>query len=183
MTTITGSGQFTINAAADRIESNEWLRGFIDRYIAAWSLKDGAAVSTCMTEDAIWHEPTTAKPVEGRCRVADFVSETVRTFPDICHSNPFPPVITADAKAALVPWRITGTHLGVIDPPGFAGTGKTIDVFAIDIWQFRSGLIWRGQSIWNLAEMLQQLGIMPARGSAAERALARAQRWRSKVGL
>jgi steroid delta-isomerase-like uncharacterized protein len=183
MTTATASGQFTLSTCADQIESNEWLHAFLDRYVAAWRSKDGAGISACVTEDTIWHDPSVPDPIEGRRGVADFVATSLRTFPDMAYSAAFSPVITGDAMAALVPWRITGTHQGMIEPPGFAGTGRRIDIFAIDIWQFRSGLIWRSQSIWNLAEMLEQLEIMPARGSAAERAFAQAQRWRSKLGI
>lgn len=179
----TSSGNFAVDAGADRIESTEWLREFVERYDFAWKSLDGDAVAACATEDTIWHEPSVPQPVQGRAAVADFVVATTRTFPDISMSSRFSPVITEDGLAAIVAWRMTGTHLGAIDPPGFAGTGKCIDMLAIDIWQFRSGLIWRSRSTWDLAEMLQQLGIMPQRGSAAERALVHTQRWRSKLGL
>ncbi|MRH87972.1 MMPL family transporter [Nocardia sp. SYP-A9097] len=111
------------------------------------------------------------------------IADTIGTFPDISYSTPFPPAITGNSNIAVVPWRMTGTHLGLIEPPGFAATGKTVDLLVLDIWQFRSGLICRCRSIWDLAEMLQQLGIMPTCGSAAERAFAQAQKWRSKLGF
>ncbi|MFI9507810.1 ester cyclase [Nocardia sp. NPDC052566] len=177
------SGQFTIDTSADRIESPQWLDEFIDRYSAAWNSGSADAVAACATEDVLWREPSMGRPVRNRDGLADFVADTLRTFPDISYTNPFPPTIAGESNIAVVPWRMTGTHLGVIDPPGFAGTGKRIDLFVVDVWQFRSGLIARCRSTWDLAEMLQQLGIMPPRGSAAERALAQAQRWRSKLGI
>lgn len=175
------TGQFRIEAEAEPIESLDWLLAFTEQYIAGWNSGDGAAVAKCVTEDTIWHDPSLDAPAHGRTGVEKFVADTVRSFPDVAYTNPFPPVLAADGRLALVPWRMTGTHLGPIDPPGFGPTGKKLDLLVIDAWQFRSGLIWRSQATWDLTEMLLQLGLMPPRGSAAERAMARAQRFRSKL--
>ncbi|WP_067461950.1 ester cyclase [Nocardia amamiensis] len=175
------TGQFRIEAEAEPIESVAWLTEFAEGYIAGWNSADPAAVAKYVTEDTIWHDPSMSGPAHGRAGVEKFVADTVRSFPDVAYTNPFPPVLAADNRLAIVPWRMTGTHLGLIDPPGFAGTGKKFDVLVIDFWQFRSGLIWRSQASWDLQEMLLQLGLMPPRGSAAERAMARAQRVRSRL--
>ncbi|MFG1791004.1 ester cyclase [Nocardia sp. NPDC049149] len=175
------TGQFRIEPEAEVIESAAWLAEFTERYIAGWNTGDGAAVAKCAAEDTIWYDPSLGKQAVGRSGVEEFVSDTVRSFPDVAYTNPFPPLLAAEAKAAVVPWRMTGTHLGLIDPPGFAATGKKIDLLVIDIWQFKGGLIWRSQATWDLQEMLLQLGLMPPRGSTAERAMARAQRVRSRL--
>ncbi|GAA5085189.1 ester cyclase [Nocardia iowensis] len=175
------TGQFRIGPEAEVIESAAWLAEFTEGYIAGWNSGDGAAVAKCATEDTMWYDPSLGKRVAGRAGVEEFVSDTVRSFPDVAYTNPFPPLLAAEGRAAVVPWRMTGTHLGPIDPPGFAATGKKIDLLVIDIWQFRGGLIWRSQATWDLSEMLLQLGLMPPRGSTAERAMARAQRVRSRL--
>ncbi|MFX0575233.1 ester cyclase [Nocardia nepalensis] len=175
------TGQFQVEPEAEPIESQAWLAEFTANYIKGWNTGDAAAVAECATEDTIWHDPSLGEPALGRAGVGEFVNDTVRSFPDVAYTNPFPPLIAADGRVAVVPWRMAGTHLGPIDPPGFAATGKKIDLLVIDIWQFRSGLIWRSQATWNLNEMLLQLGLMPPRGSTAERAMARAQRVRSRL--
>ncbi|GAB0105443.1 hypothetical protein JMUB6875_44220 [Nocardia sp. JMUB6875] len=177
------SGGFVIEDGAEPIESVAWLREFAAHYIAGWNSADADAVAACVTEDTVWHDPSMGEPARGRAGVAKFVTDTIVSFPDVVYTNPMPPMLTEDAMVAVVPWRMTGTHLGLIDPPGFAATGKRFDVMVIDLWQFRSGLIWRSRAVWDLQEMLLQLGLMPPRGSAAERAMAGAQRLKSKLGF
>ncbi|GAB2515408.1 hypothetical protein GCM10027167_17460 [Nocardia heshunensis] len=174
---------FEADPTSDRIESQQWLSEFVENYAAAWKSMDGKAVTEYAAEDVIWSEPSISQPARGRRALAEFVDNTVRTFPDLSHASPFPPAITGNADIAIVPWRMTGTNRGPIEPPGFAPTGKSIDLLVLDIWQFRGGLISQCRSIWNLAEMLEQLGIMPPRGSAGERAFAQAQKWRYKLGF
>ncbi|WP_157386705.1 ester cyclase [Nocardia terrae] len=177
------SGGFVIEEEAEPIESLAWLGEFTERYIAGWNTGDADAVAACVTEDTVWHDPSLGEPALGRAGVAKFVVDTVQSFPDVRYTNALPPMLTPGSRAAIVPWRMAGTHLGLIEPPGFAATGKRFDVMVIDLWQFRSGLIWRSRAVWDLQEMLLQLGLMPPRGSAAERAMAGAQRLKSKLGF
>lgn len=181
MVDLTNSGTFAIEPDAEPIKSLEWLHSFAERYIAGWNSGDSGAVAACVTDDTVWRDPSMAELACGSAAVAQFVDETVQAFPDLNYTQPFAPVITDDSLLAILPWRMTGTHLGLLEPPGFAPTRKPIDLLVIDLWQFRSGLIWRSQSSWDLTEMLQQLGLIPARGSLAERAMARAQRARAKL--
>ncbi|WP_433576032.1 ester cyclase [Nocardia brasiliensis] len=175
------TGEFRVEPEAETIASAAWLAEFTAGYIAGWNSGDSTAVGKCATEDTVWYDPSLGRRAAGRTAVEEFVADTVRSFPDVAYVNPFPPVLAADGKLAVVPWRMTGTHLGPIEPPGFAATGKKIDLLVVDLWQFRAGLIWRSQSSWDLTEMLLQLGLMPPRGSTAERAMARAQRVRSRL--
>ncbi|MBB5916369.1 steroid delta-isomerase-like uncharacterized protein [Nocardia transvalensis] len=170
------SGEFALDPAAEPIAGPEWLRTFVDRYIAGWNAADPDAVAACVTTDTRWIDPSEEALMVGRAAVARFVRDTVRSFPDVSYDLVFEPTITADARAAIVPWRMTGTHLGPIDPPGFAGTGKKFDLFVVDIWQFRGGLIWRSKATWDLNELLLQIGLLPKRNGFAERSMAWAQR-------
>ncbi|MBF6170826.1 ester cyclase [Nocardia blacklockiae] len=170
------SGEFTLDPAAEPIAGPEWLRAFVDRYIAGWNSADPAAVAACVTTDTRWLDPSEEHLIVGRDGVAKFVADTVRSFPDVSYDLVFEPTVTADARAAIVPWRMTGTHLGPIDPPGFAATGKKFDLMVVDIWQFRDALIWRSKATWDLNELLLQLELLPKRNGFAERFLARMQR-------
>jgi steroid delta-isomerase-like uncharacterized protein len=170
-----------IGEGAEPIESMEWLREFGERYLAAWNSGDPAAVAACAHEDVVWVDPALAEPASGRAAVADFVRQSVAAFPDMTFSDPGEPAIADDSRAAYVPWLMTGTNTGPIDPPGFAATGKRIAVKGFDVWQFREGLIWRYEAIYDFSAMARQLGLMPPRGGFAEGALARAQRLRSKL--
>lgn len=170
------SGEFALDPGADPITDPAWLRGFVDHYIAGWNAGDAAAVAACVSEDTRWLDPSEEHVMIGRSAVAAFVDDTVRSFPDVAYRLVFEPAVTADGLAAIVPWRMTGTNTGPIDPPGFAGTGKKFDLFVVDIWQFREGLIWRSKATWDLNELLLQLELLPKRNGFAERAMARMQR-------
>ena len=170
-----------IGTGAEPIESQEWLREFGERYLAAWNALDPDAVAACAHEDVIWRDPALPEPAHGREGVADFVRESARSFPDLAFSELGDPATTDDGRVAYAPWLMTGTNTGPIDPPGFAPTGKRVELRGIDVWQFRDGLIWRYQAVYDFSEIARQLGLMPPRGGFAEKAMVRAQRLRSRL--
>lgn len=170
-----------IGEAAEPIESVDWLREFGERYLAAWNAGDDEAVAACTSADVVWRDPALPGPARGRAGVAQFVRDSVRAFPDLSFAEAGEPAIAADGKAAYIPWLMTATNTGPIEPPGFAATGRSITVRGFDVWEFRGGLIWRYEAIYDFSEVVRQLGLMPPRGGWAERAMVRAQRLRAKL--
>lgn len=177
----TAGTESTIGKGAEPIEGSEWLREFGERYLEAWNSHDPAAVASCATADVVWVDPALADPARGRDELADFVRASCIAFPDLRFSESGPPAIADGDRAAYAPWRMVGTNTGPIDPPGFAATGKTVQVSGFDIWQFRDGLIWRYEAIYDFTAIARQLGLMPPRGGFAERAMVGAQRLRSRL--
>lgn len=170
-----------IGEGAEPIESMEWLREFGERYVAAWNSHDPTAVVACVHQDVVWIDPALAEPAIGRDAVADFVRSSSVAFPDLSFGDPGEPALSDDSRAAYVPWRMTATNTGPIDPPGFAATGKTISVNGFDVWQFRDMLIWRYEAIYDFSAVARQLGLLPPRGGFAEAAMVRAQRLRARL--
>jgi steroid delta-isomerase-like uncharacterized protein len=170
-----------IGEGAEPIESIEWLREFGERYAGAWAAHDPAAIAACTTDDVVWIDPALAEPLYGRDAVAGFGKTSFAAFPDLSFGEPGEPAIAADSLAAYVPWSMTGTNAGPIDPPGLAATGRAVGIKGFDIWQFRDGLIWRYEAIYDFSELARQLGLLPPRDGFAERAMVRAQRLRSKL--
>lgn len=152
------------------------LRPFVDRYLDAWNSHIPARVAACATEDVIWDSPALPAPAIGRMAVAALVNSTVKAFPDYEFTRPVPFAIATDQLTAYVPWRMTGTNTGSFDPPGYAPTGNPIDLAGIDVWQFRHGLIWRYQAVYNYSEVARQLGLSLPRGGKLETLAVHAQR-------
>jgi steroid delta-isomerase-like uncharacterized protein len=172
-----------IGEGAEPIESMQWLREFGERYTAAWNSHDPTAVAACAHQDVVWIDPALAEPAIGRDAVADFVRSSSVAFPDLTFSDLGKPALTDDSRAAYVPWRMTATNTGPIDPPGFAATRKSIAVDGFDVWQFRDELIWRYEGIYDFSAVARQLGLLPSRGGLAERLIVRTQRLRSRLPI
>ena len=117
-----------IGEGAEPIESIEWLRGFAEGYVAAWNAGDPQAVAACATEDVVWTDPALAEPARGRAEVAEFAVASLTAFPDLRFDEPGDPAMVEDGSAAYVPWVMSGTNSGPIDPPGFAPTGRSISI-------------------------------------------------------
>jgi steroid delta-isomerase-like uncharacterized protein len=163
------------------IESSDWLAAFAERYLGAWNSHDPSAVTACATEDVIWVDPALPEPARGHEGLADFVRSSCTAFPDLRFSEPAPPAMTEDRLIAYAPWRMTATNTGPIDPPGFAPTGRAVDIPGFDIWRFRDGRIWRYEAIYDSNLIARQLGIVPPPGAFAERAMVRLQRVQAKL--
>ncbi len=171
----------TIGEGAEPIESIEWLREFDRRYMKAWNSRSSAAVAACTHPDVIWIDPALSEPARGSEAVAEFAAASLAAFPDLTFEQAGAIAIADDSRAAYIPWRMHGTNTGPLDPPGFAATGRSIELSGFDVWQFRDGSIWRYEAIYDFAEMGRQLGLMPPRGGATERTMVAAQRFRAKL--
>ncbi len=159
----------------DPIDAAE-LEIFSDRYFDAWNSHEPERVAACATEDVVWDSPALHAPGRGRQAVVDLVATTVVAFPDYEFTRPSAIAIAEDRLTAYVPWHMTGTNTGSFDPPGYAPTGKPIDLPGIDVWRFRNGLVWRYQAVYNYSVIGRQLGLALPRGGRLERAAVRAQR-------
>ena len=170
-----------LGPGAEPIESMAWLHLFVVDYLAAWNNHDPQAVASLVAEDVVWEDPSLAEPARGRREVADFVAATAVSFPDYRFSEPGAAALSENRMVVYLPWRMTGTNTGPIDPPGFAPTGRTFSIEGVDICQFRGGLIWRYRASYDFADLGRQLGLAPTRGGLAERAMVRLQRLAAKV--
>jgi steroid delta-isomerase-like uncharacterized protein len=149
---------------------------FSRRYFAAWNSHSPAEVAACATEDVVWESPALPHPGHGRSTVVEVVSSTVAAFPDYEFTQPADWAIAEDRLTAYLPWRMTGTNLGSFEPPGYAPTGRPVDLPGIDVLRFRDGLIWHYRSVYNYSVVARQLGLSFPRGGVIERVAVQAQR-------
>ena len=75
-----------------------------------------------------------------------------------------------------MPWVCRGHLLGEIASPGFAPTGRPFSVTGVDFYTLRADRVCEVRTITDVQSASEQVGLLPAPGSAAERAFAFLQR-------
>lgn len=99
----------------------------------------------------------------------------------------------AYGERAAVRWRASGTFNGEGAFEGLTPTGARVAVEGIDMLTIREGRIEELHGYLNEADMARQFGVLPRKGTLAERALLGAanartaaagliERWRSRTG-
>jgi steroid delta-isomerase-like uncharacterized protein len=149
---------------------------FADRWQKAWNSREPGQVTALCTEDVIWDDPMTERPERGREAVAEYLRTVWRAFPDLEFTWPEGPFASFQGIKLALHWKLTGTMRGPMEPPGFAPTGRRIDLEGVDLLEIRDGLCCSYQGFFDRQAVAQQVGIAPATGSQAERVAVGAQR-------
>ncbi len=79
--------------------------------------------------------------------------------------------LAASGKNAACRWRVTGTFLGPGRFQGLAPTGGSIEMEGCDMLRVEDGQIVENNAYTNGAIIAQQLGLLPAQGSTADRVI------------
>jgi steroid delta-isomerase-like uncharacterized protein len=157
------------------------LDAFCARYVAAWNEHDRDAMAHLLTPDVVWSDPAVPGAVRGIPAVQEFMRGAYVAFPDLRFDEPEPRHLSAAGDDVAWRWRMRGTMLGPIEPPGFAPTGRAMEVEGVDLWTLRGGRIAVARAYYDMSEVARQLGIVPALESRAERAMVALQRLRARV--
>ncbi|MDQ4125262.1 MAG: ester cyclase [Actinomycetota bacterium] len=153
------------------------LREFTQRYMAAWNGRDASAMDALVTDDIVWFDPALPHPNRSRADVRRFMEASWRAFPDLRFSEPDRPLLAEEGDQVAWAWRMRGTFTGgALEPPGFAPTGRPMDVTGIDQWEMRDGRIAHYRAFYDVNDLARQLGIVPPAGSAGEKAMVALQR-------
>ncbi len=162
----------TVDHAVARDVSHRWMDG--------WNRKDADALVALVTDDLVYHDPSWPHAMHGPGDVRAFTAAMWRAMPDMTFSEPFGLFYASDGPRAAAPWRMTATFTGPLDPPGFAPTGDRIEVDGVDVFELRDGRIARLWTHYDLMDIARKTGMLPPRGSRAERAAARLQHLAAK---
>jgi steroid delta-isomerase-like uncharacterized protein len=146
----------------------QFAREFAERYLDAWNSHDADRIEPLVISDVVWLDPALPEPARGVEEVKDLMRSAWVAFPDL-RSTSGPLWLDPHEDSMSWAWRMEGTHDGPLDPPGFAPTGRRIDVDGIDVWDFEDGRIRRYRAYYDMAEVARQLGVMPPPGSRGER--------------
>lgn len=155
--------------------------------LEAWNARDLDRFVGMLDNEIEWYDPgMPAPPAHGRAAVKAFAESALRAFPDFKYEILPPLCVSADGSRCTAHWRITATHTGMLNPPGFAPTNRTAVFDGIDQLDFRAGRVVRILTLFDpLAAGGQLLGmnLRPPAGSAREWFAVRFQRllaWRAR---
>lgn len=160
-----------------------FMQAFAKRILALWNQHDTRDLAELVTEDVLWIDPSIVEPAHGVEGVRQFMEACWRSMPDLHFDASGSLCFADDAPVVMLPWRMTGTHRGVFNPPGFAPTGRGVDIEGIDVYTFRAQRIAHYRAFYDNAALARQLGILPAPGSRAERMMVAAQRLGTRLRL
>ncbi|MFI8454627.1 ester cyclase [Kitasatospora sp. NPDC085464] len=113
----------------------------------------------------------------GRGAVRGFFEELRGALPDLSFSAE---AVMGDGRHAAVEWRIRGTFDGA-PFQGFRPNGREFDIQGIDFMEIEDGRIRHDRIAFDGAQWARQLGLLPHRGSMAERAVTTA--FNAKTGV
>jgi steroid delta-isomerase-like uncharacterized protein len=158
------------------------ISSVVQRMTDAWNSRDLSLFLSCLTDDVVWDDPAMPAPAVGREAVRSFSEAILRAFPDFQYTIIQPIGIASDGNRCAVPWKITATSLGRLDPPGFAPTGRRLESEGVDLLDFRGDKVCRISTFFNVVPAAEQLlawRLRPPAGNWKERWLVRAQRLRA----
>lgn len=171
----------TAHGAVAEPPTIEWVREFVPRWLDAWNSHQPQGVLELLTEDIEVHDDSWPKKMHGHADVREFLEALWRAIPDMTFELLEGPYVIPGEPRASFRWRGTGTFTGLMDPPGFAPTGRRWEVDGADFQEYRDGRIRRLRVVFDLMTVARQLGVMPATGSRSERAMAATQRAATRV--
>jgi steroid delta-isomerase-like uncharacterized protein len=139
-------------------------------YLGAWNERDAERIASFFADDAVYEDHGAGATALGPEGIRDHAARVHAGFPDLrfelvraAHGDDF----TAGE------WRSVMTHLG--DFEGLAATGRVVESSGVDVATLDGeGRIVRLDSYYDGAEIMRDLGLLPARGSRVEKALVRA---------
>jgi steroid delta-isomerase-like uncharacterized protein len=167
--------------AAQTIDA-AWAQEFAERWLAGWNGHEPDPLLELMTDDIVYDDSAWPTTMRGKADVREFLDYSWRAFPDMTFAIVGGPLVAADGPRAAFWWRGQATHSGTIDPPGVPATGKRLEFEGADFHEYRDGKVARLRIVFDMADLGRQLGLMPPRGSAAERAGVALLRLSSRFG-
>jgi steroid delta-isomerase-like uncharacterized protein len=155
----------------------------VARLVAAWNSRDLDGFISMLSEDVVWHDPAMPAPAVGREAVRAFARAVFRAFPDFTYTIIDPVCVAPNGTKCAVHWHATATHLGPLDPPGYAPTGRGIDQEGVDLLWFDGAKVVRIVTLFDIVSALEQvlsLDLRPSPGSRREALAVGLQRLRAR---
>lgn len=163
----------------DRVD-DAFVRRFVSDWVGAVNRRDIDSLLVECTDDVTFKDPAYPEPFVGKAAVREMLSAIFGAFPDMTFRLVGEPFLSLDGSRAGIRMEITATMSGPLDPPGFAPTGGPIRADAVELYDFRGGLVSGIELIFDMLDLGRQIGAAPEVGSAADRFGLRMQRRKAK---
>jgi steroid delta-isomerase-like uncharacterized protein len=164
-------------SAVDR----EWVGDFAQRWLGAWNSHEHDRLLGLMTDDIVYDDSAWPTQMRGHGDVREFLDHSWAALPDMRFELKDGPYIMPGEPKAAFYWRGTATHTGPLDPPGLAPTGKSIEFEGLDTHEYRDGKVARLRIVFDLADVMRQLGVLPPAGGRQEKMMAKVTNLRGKL--
>ncbi|MGH7856397.1 MAG: ester cyclase [Candidatus Binatia bacterium] len=145
--------------------TSEWVEEFVERWLAAWNSHQPERVLDLMTDDIIFDDSAKSQTMRGHAQVREFLEFCWRAFPDFTVEAVGGPLVASDGARAAFWWRCRMTNTGPVDPPGIPATGKLVEYEGADFHEYGNGKVARLRILYNMADILRQMGLLPERDS------------------
>jgi predicted ester cyclase len=151
--------------------TDEFARSWSRLFFEAWSSHDPNWLADLATEDVRWEDPFIYPTgvVHGRQELRGWLSSIWRSIPDLEFRLQGEPLLSLDRTRLAALWMGTGRMTGPLEPPGFAPTGRRVEMHGLSLHSFRGGLVSHVLSVTDLSAVARQLLAVPARESAGEK--------------
>ncbi|HMS61926.1 MAG TPA: ester cyclase [Solirubrobacteraceae bacterium] len=141
----------------------------VDALQEAWQARRRGAFRDMLAVDVHWQDPFCAEPLYGPEAIGDHAATLWEAFPDARVEVSGERL--GDGRFIAAPVRISGTHAGEL--PNLPPTGRPVSVHAIVYCELDPPRqrLWRVRVFLDGYDAAIQMGVLPKRGSLAERAL------------
>jgi steroid delta-isomerase-like uncharacterized protein len=129
----------------------------LEDYLAALNAHDVERIASLFTEDCIFEDVPTGIAHYRKEGVKANFSMEFTAFSD--YKVEIKTIIVAGEYAATEA-VMSATHTGAL--PMLPATGKSVSVRAASVLEMRGDKIKRNSNYFNMASMMQQLGVMPS---------------------
>jgi steroid delta-isomerase-like uncharacterized protein len=154
---------------------------FAQRWLGAWNSHVAESVLALMADDIVYDDSAWPTTMRGHADVRAFIDSTWRAMPDLRFEVVDGPYLHPNEPKAAFYWKGYATHTGRIEPPGLAPTGRRIEMEGGDFHEYRDGKLVRLRIVFDLADTMRQLGVLPEPGSGGERFLMRLKNLQGKL--
>lgn len=161
--------------------SAQEVRAFFDRWIGASNRGAWDELATMMHDAIVLTDPMLPAAAEGKDAAIERARGQYEPFPDGVVTMLGAPFVALDQPELAYRWRFTGTQLRAVQPPGFAPSGRFVEVEGASVLRFLDGKVVAVDLYFDTTSVARQLLAAPRAGGAMEAAIALGQRLRVRA--